>query len=210
MGWIAGMVAWVAATTAHADPCAALGVGKDPGSSVAITTMVRHLAASPPTPLTLELRGDGARLLGTAPPGTDITRSEPATLAFEDGTHASWMGGGVTVQDRQARRWVFPLDSAQLEQLKSAALVSLVLPMPGGEVFDLVPDKDNQKTVQAGARCILSRDVYPRMMLWIGRMSGGSSRTPTSSRIGWSTLPNASKCAGVSNTSTTWSRWGSP
>lgn len=153
MGWIIGMVAWATATTAHADPCKPLGVGKDPGSSIAVTTMVRHLAGSPPTRLSLELRGDGAFLSAAAPSGIKAARGEPALLVFEGGTRASWMPS----EDTGKSWWEFPLDGPQLEQLKDGTLVTIALPLPEGDAFDLVLDKDNQKTVQAGARCILSR-----------------------------------------------------
>jgi hypothetical protein len=144
-------------TTAHADPCKSLGVGKDAGSSIAVTAMVRHLAGLPPTALTLELRGEGSRLVVNAPPASAGTpATDPGVFAFEEGPRASWP------QHDEGRllhmgKYVFTLDREQLELLESRPLLYVALPLSGGELFELNLDKDNQKTVQAGARCILSR-----------------------------------------------------
>jgi len=152
------MVLWAGPTVAHADPCKSLGVGKDPGSSVSISTMVRHLAGLPPTPLTLELRGDGARLSVTAPAGSEVPGGDPGVFAFEGGTRASWTQDEKATNERMAhRRYVFRLDGAQLELLESEPLTYVALPLSGGKTLELNPDKDNQKAIQAGARCILSR-----------------------------------------------------
>jgi len=153
---LASIIVWTFTTTAHADPCKKLGVGKDPGSSIAVTTMVRHLAGFSATKVTLELRGDGTRLVVVGPPGAEVPVSEPGVFAFEGGTRASW------AQDERSKeaglgRYVFRLDGEQLALLEGDALTYVALPLKGGEIFELNTDKDNQKTVQAGARCILSR-----------------------------------------------------
>jgi hypothetical protein len=145
------------ASIALADPCRGLGVGKDPGSSVAITTVVRPIAG-PALPLRLELLGDQPRLvagpLEVGAPATGV----PGVFAFDGGTRASWMPAtSEEVRTIPRGTVVFLLDGEQLEMLGSRAVVAIVLPLDEGKELSVRPEKDNQKTLQAGARCVQSR-----------------------------------------------------
>jgi hypothetical protein len=148
---------FLSATLAFADPCKGLGVGRDAGSSVAISTVVRP-SVGEPTSITLQLRGSDAHMVlrpeDAGPPPT----GEEATLELDGVAPQRWtLASREQARTAPAGTYVFVLHEAELGLLADHDLTSITMPIGSGGVLEILPDKDNQKTLRAGARCVASR-----------------------------------------------------
>jgi hypothetical protein len=147
------VTALIVGSVAHADECRALGVSKDRGSPVSISAVVRAMSG-PLVPVQLELTGGEARLVARPPESATPTPGAPGLFLFEGGTRESWMPVEGAASSGTI---VFALDATKLEMLSARPLTQMILPVGSERGLVAGPDKVNQKTLQAGARCVAER-----------------------------------------------------
>jgi hypothetical protein len=147
------VTALIVSSVAHADECRSLGVGKDRGGTVSIAAVARAMSG-PLVPVQLELTGSEARLVARTPDESAApTPGAPGLFLFEGGARESWMpaegiSSGGTI--------VFLLDASKLQLLSARPLTQMILPIGSERGLVAGPDKVNQETLQAGARCVAS------------------------------------------------------
>ena len=140
---------WSVALPARADVCKSLGVGSTDSSRIAISTEVRP-SVGEPLLMTLEIVSGVPQLVVKAKSAKPAELEKPAVLTFDGGTRGSWK-----FEAPADGTYVFtPLDAEQLELLGKKALLHIALPLKTGGNDDFTLDKDNQKTVMDGAKCV--------------------------------------------------------
>ena len=143
---------WSVALPARADVCKSLGVGGASGTRMAVSTEVRP-AVGEPLLITLEIVSGVPQLVLKAKSGKPAKVGEPASMRFDGGAQGSW--GFDAPADGT---YLFtPLSPEQIDMLGSKGLLMISLPLATGGHDDFHLDKDNQKTVRSGAKCVESR-----------------------------------------------------